>query len=194
MRIPGLHHLILLLRRSPETEFERVMLLHQLRSRSVLLSIGAVVLAAGIGAAEAGRRYVDNELECLALTVYFEARGESPDGQMAVAKVVMNRVADERFPGSVCEVVKQGGRTDRNCHFSWWCDRRSDRPTNKREWEEARDVARIAYWGGGEDPTGGALWYHATNVKPIWRLTLQRGPTIGGHVFYRDKSAGGAGA
>ena len=41
------------------------------------------------------------EVECLALTVYFEARGEPDDGKRAVAHVVMNRVSDRRFPDTV---------------------------------------------------------------------------------------------
>jgi spore germination cell wall hydrolase CwlJ-like protein len=188
MRLPGLNHLILLLRRSPETEFERVMLLHKLRSRRVLLSIAAAILLAGMGAAGTAQWNVNNELQCLALTVYFEARGEGRDGQAAVAHVVMNRVADERFPDSVCDVVRQGGDVNRNCQFSWWCDRRSDKPRHLSDWETARDIARIVYWGGGEDPTGGSLWYHAVSVKPIWRLKLHRVGRIGDHIFYSDGS------
>ncbi len=187
MRIPGLYHLMLLLRRSPETEYERVMLLHRLRSRQGRLSVGAVVLLAGMGAAGTNQLNINRELECLALTVYFEARGEPRDGQMAVAHVVINRVADERFPTGVCDVVKDGGQDREDCQFSWWCDRLSDRPTHKADWETARDIARIVYWGGGKDPTGGALWYHATSVRAYWRGQFEKGPTIGNHIFYRDK-------
>lgn len=187
MRIPGLHHLILLLRRSPETEYERVMLRHRLRSRRGMLSMGALVVLAGMGTAGTAQWNVNNELECLALNVYFEARGESREGQVAVAHVVMNRVADDRFPGGVCAVVHQGGTDSEDCQFSWWCDGLADRPKHKADWEAARDIARIIYWGEGEDPTGGALWYHATSVKAYWRGQYEKGPTIGNHIFYRDK-------
>jgi spore germination cell wall hydrolase CwlJ-like protein len=189
MRIPGLHHLMLLLRRSPETEYERVMLLHRLRSRRGRISAGAAVLLAGMGAAGANQWNINNELECLALTVYFEARGEPREGQMAVAHVVMNRVADQRFPNGVCAVVRDGGREREDCQFSWWCDRLGDRPTHEADWETARDIARNVYWGGGKDPTGGALWYHATSVRAYWRGQFEKGPTIGNHIFYRDKQA-----
>ncbi|MBE9552130.1 MAG: cell wall hydrolase, partial [Proteobacteria bacterium] len=107
MRIPGLHHLILLLRRSPETEYERLMLRHRLWSRRGMLSMGALVLLAGMGVAGTAGWNINNELECLSLNVYFEARGEPREGQVAVAHVVMNRVADDRFPGGVCAVVHQ---------------------------------------------------------------------------------------
>jgi len=50
---------------------------------------------------------------CLALNVYFEARNQDTDGQILVAEVTMNRVADDRFPDEVCAVVWQ------NKAFSW---------------------------------------------------------------------------
>ena len=70
-----------------------------------------------------------DELKCLALNIYFEARGEPESGQLAVGHVVM-------FPGTVCGVIQQGGALRRHrCQFSWWCDGRSDKPGNKRLWE-----------------------------------------------------------
>ncbi len=187
MRIPGLYHLVLLLRRSSETEYERVMLLHRLRSRRGRIFTGILVVILAMGSAGMAQMNVKHDLDCLSLTVYFEARGESRKGQAAVAHVVMNRIADDRFPGRACAVVRQGGAEVENCQFSWWCDRRSDRPRHAAHWQLARDIARTVYWGLGDDPTAGALWYHATRVKPIWRLKLGRGSTIGRHIFYRDK-------
>ena len=187
MRIPVLYHLALLLRRRPETEYERVMLLHGLYSRRVMLSMGAAVALLGLTAAVSVKRSMDEELQCLALNVYFEARGESYEGQVAVAHVVMNRKADPRFPGHACAVVRDGGRDSEDCQFSWWCDRLSDRPTHMADWEAAKNVARSVYWGGVEDPTGGALWYHATHVRAYWRGQYQKSRKIGNHIFYRDK-------
>lgn len=187
MRIPGLHQLILLLRRAPETEYERVMLLHRLYGRRHAIAMGAVVLLVATSAGIAAKRHIDNEMACLALNVYFESRGEPLNGQIAVAHVVMNRVADDRFPGTVCAVVQQAGSNRDGCQFSWWCDGLDHRPKHKADWKLARDVASTVYWGLGADLTGGALWYHAIYVKPIWRLRLARGPKIGRHVFYLDK-------
>ncbi len=131
------------------------------------------------------------EVECLALTVYFEARGEPDDGKRAVAHVVMNRVSDARFPDTVCGVVRQGGETDRyRCQFSWWCDGRGDTPANAAAWKRSADVAYWAFKGFSKDPTGGALWFHAESSSPSWRKAFQRGPKIGGHVFYRDAGRG----
>ena len=131
------------------------------------------------------------EIECLALNIYFEARGEPEAGQLAVGHVVMNRVASARFPGTVCGVIQQGGELRRyRCQFSWWCDGRSDKPRNKRLWEKSAELALSVYWGRSEDPTEGALWYHADYVKPYWRKDFERGPKIGRHIFYSQAPRG----
>ncbi len=126
-----------------------------------------------------------DEVECLALNIYFEARSEPEAGRLAVGHVVMNRVSSKRFPSPVCDVVRQGGELRRyRCQFSWWCDGRSDTPRNKREWQKSSEIALAVYWGRTEDPTAGALWYHADYVKPSWRKAFERGPKIGRHIFY----------
>ena len=187
MRIPILPGLILLLRRSPETEFERVMLRQNLWGMRYRLALGAAAFAAVLVAAGATKVRVDQSLECLALNVYFEARGEPYEGQVAVAQVVMNRAADARFPDGVCAVVQQGGKQRKDCQFSWWCDRLADRPTHMADWSAAQEVARDVYWGLADDPSEGALWYHATHVRAYWRGQYAKGPRIGNHIFYHDK-------
>jgi len=123
--------------------------------------------------------------ECLALNIYHEARGEPEVGKIAVGEVVMNRVADPHFPNDVCAVVKQKGRIFKNrCHFSWWCDGLSDRPTDAQAWTEAQGLADKILAGQAADPTGGALWYHADSVAPDWGSKLAPGPKIGHHQFY----------
>ncbi len=127
----------------------------------------------------------NDEITCLALNIYFEARGEPEKGKRAVGHVVMNRVANKRFPGTVCDVIRQGGELRRHrCQFSWWCDGRSDMPRNKRQWQKSNEHALAVYWGRSDDPTAGALWYHADYVNPSWNKTFVRGPKIGRHIFY----------
>lgn len=129
----------------------------------------------------------ENALSCLALTIYFEARGEPLDGKLAVGHVVMNRTGDENFPDRVCEVVKQGGEEKLySCQFSWWCDGLSDKPVEAEAWEESIDLAKRILVSQEPDPTRGALWYHADMVNPSWSQKLKRGPTIGRHIFYWD--------
>lgn len=127
----------------------------------------------------------EKQLRCLALSIYFEARGESAAGQHAVGHVVMNRVGNSRFPDSVCKVVHQGGEKPHyRCQFSWWCDGRSDEPVHETSWKKSVEIAREIYSGKSIDPTGGALWYHAEYVSPYWQSEFEQGPKIGQHIFY----------
>ncbi len=126
-----------------------------------------------------------SDLDCMAMNIYHEARGEPELGRLAVGHVVMNRVNDPRFPGTVCGVVMQGGaKKTRSCQFSWWCDGRNDRPTDQRSWVDSHQLASRIFAGTTKDPTGGALWYHADYVNPYWRNQLRAGPKIGQHRFY----------
>lgn len=140
--------------------------------------------------ARAGSARVEAEIRCLALNVYFEARGEPTLGKFAVAHVTMNRSSDPSFPESVCAVVRQGGDKQRNrCQFSWWCDGKRDHPIDLNAWEESQSIARAVYSGESDDPTGGALWFHTRSVKPTWRREVKRSARIGAHVFYRRPGA-----
>jgi hypothetical protein len=137
----------------------------------------------------AARADIDDsrEIGCLALTIYHEARGESERGKLAVGHVVMNRTRSLRFPASVCAVVQQGGQQPHRCQFSWWCDGRSDRPKDEAALRESLRLAEAIYYGYARDPTGGALWYHATVVEPSWSKSFGPGKRIGHHVFYRGE-------
>ena len=130
-------------------------------------------------------RQPENEVRCLALNIYFEARSEPELGQRAVGHVVMNRVSHPGYPSSVCEVVQQGGEQKlHRCQFSWWCDGKSDEPADRKAWTRSVKLARQIYSGVLKDITDGALWYHATYVKPYWSKILLQGDRIGQHIFY----------
>lgn len=118
------------------------------------------------------------QIKCLALNVYHEARGENLVGQIAVAHVTINRVKHDYFPNTVCSVVWQRKQ------FSWTHDKYSDRPRNKDAWITALDVADLVYNDHVDDPTGGALFYHAKWVRPVWRHRMDYFKTIGVHKFY----------
>jgi spore germination cell wall hydrolase CwlJ-like protein len=128
---------------------------------------------------------VDEELHCLALNIYHEARSEPLSGQIAVAQVTLNRVASKAFPASVCGVVKQGGQTRNRCQFSWWCDGKSDQPTEQQAWRRSLELGRRVLADQAPDPTNGALYYHADYVAPRWSRAFQRTAQIGRHLFYR---------
>jgi len=135
---------------------------------------------------------------CLALNTYHEAKNQSLVGQVATAQVVMNRVADDRYPNTVCEVVKQGPTRPswenpekeypirHRCQFSWYCDGKPDVPKNEKAWRKAQDVAFLVLYNKiNLDVTEGATHYHATYVRPAWARTKTRTTRIEKHIFYR---------
>lgn len=123
---------------------------------------------------------------CLALAIYYEARSEPFDGQLAVAEVVMNRVESERFPDDVCSVVTQGGEHRDQCHFSFYCDGKPERPGDLIAWQKAQDLAQ---WVLNGEVTLGvpATHYHAEYVRPFWADEYEYLGQLGRHKFYAQK-------
>lgn len=120
-------------------------------------------------------------LDCLARTIYFEARGEPVAGQMAVASVVLARLASEEFPDTVCEVVTEARKPGKfHCQFTWWCDGRTDEPKNEEEYRRSLGIAMFAMLLGPQP--GGPTHFHAADMPPQW--DMEQVATIGGHVFY----------
>jgi hypothetical protein len=127
-----------------------------------------------------------NSLDCLTAAIYYEARSETPDGQRAVAQVVLNRARHPAFPNSVCGVVYQGSQRSIGCQFSFTCDGSMQRGVrNQAGWEAARQIAQAALSGFVYGPVGLATHYHTTAIRPWWAPSLTRAITIGAHVFYR---------
>jgi spore germination cell wall hydrolase CwlJ-like protein len=119
------------------------------------------------------------EEACLAKAVYFEARGEPIQGQLAVAQVVLNRAASGRYPASWCRVITQ------KAQFSFIHRGRFPAPNRKSEaWRKAVGVAHIAKAGLVKEIAPNVLWYHATYVSPSWGRSLTRETQIGLHIFY----------
>ncbi len=130
---------------------------------------------------------LSDEARCLAQAVYFEARSEPLEGQLAVAQVVLNRVRSPYWPDRVCAVVFEGEQRRHRCQFSFACDGRSDNPKNRRAWRLAKMVALVALDGLWRDVTGHATHYHAVYVTPAWRAAMAPTVRYGHHVFYRDR-------
>lgn len=126
----------------------------------------------------------EQEAECLALAMYHEARSEPGPGQRAVGHVILNRVADPRYPDSICGVVREGGETP-PCQFSWWCDGKPDKPIYPALYDRSRVAAYLLLTDKLEDPTQGATSFHALRVSPYWAEVMESTTTIGNHRFYR---------
>jgi spore germination cell wall hydrolase CwlJ-like protein len=134
---------------------------------------------------------IDHETMCLAKNIYYEARGEPFHGKIAVAQVTLNRVDHERFPETVCEVVKQRTRVGSKiiCQFSWTCE-----PVGKIHYlSDAWSESLLAAQGVMADNLhierlNQALYFHAAHVNPHWGL--ERLANIGNHIFYSEVPAG----
>ena len=115
---------------------------------------------------------------CLAKAVYHESRGESLEGQQAVANVVINRTNDPKFPNDVCSVVYQPHQ---------FTDIKQTNPNKgSNAWKQAISVAVIALAELAPDPTKGAQYFYAHNaIKPKWASKAVQKTVIDNHTFIK---------
>jgi spore germination cell wall hydrolase CwlJ-like protein len=135
-------------------------------------------------------KLADSERTCLAQAIYHEARGESREGQLAVANVIINRAFSKKYPTTICGVVFQNADKGRyKCQFTFACDGRSDMGTERAAWNRSLQLAETAFreFQAGDRPgviPDSALYYHTTAVSPGWGNKFHRVATIGAHIFY----------
>ena len=132
-----------------------------------------------------------SELNCLAQNIYFEARGESMAGQIAVGLVTMNRVrSNDTWPNTVCEVVQQGNLNGAspslyNCQFAWYCDGIAERITDQEAWERSVTIASRVLENRVQDFTNGSTNFHTIDSNPSWARRMERTLVIDNHVFLK---------
>lgn len=135
-----------------------------------------------------GQVVSDKELWCLASAIYFEARGESYRGQVAVAQVVLNRLKHPIYPKTICGVVFQNQSHRNACQFSFACDGRPESINDADSWAQAQEIALGTVQGSLYlTEVGHATHYHATYVYPAWAPRMKKVTKIGLHVFYQFK-------
>jgi spore germination cell wall hydrolase CwlJ-like protein len=120
------------------------------------------------------------DMKCLAQAVYFEARGEPIDGQLAVAEVVINRAKSDLYPDSYCDVITQPAQFSFVHH-----GRIPTADESSTAWQRAVAVAEIAQQNLWRSPAEGALYFHATYVDPTWAHQKVELAQIQTHIFYR---------
>jgi hypothetical protein len=134
--------------------------------------------------------YSEREQWCMATGIYFEARGESYRGQVAVAQVIMNRVAHPNYPDTICGVVYQNQHRRNACQFSFACDGKTNvnRTSEVAAWDRAQSITQEVL---NEEiyltEVADATHYHATYVRPAWARNMDKLAQVGLHVFYRFK-------
>lgn len=140
--------------------------------RILVCMLTLVAMGTAATAASASER----ERRCMAEMIYHEARGESQDGQIAVAEVIMNRVETPGYPSTVCGVVTQKGQFSPMRKIS-----------DKLSLKRAEQIALLVMSGQTRDATHGATHFHTPGVKPSWSGRMDRTARIGSHLFYRPR-------
>lgn len=130
-------------------------------------------------------------VDCMTAAIYYEAANETPQGQAAVAQVILNRMRHPAYPNTVCGVIFQGQERSTGCQFSFTCDGAMNRPPSADGWARAKAVATAALNGSVAADVGMATHYHADYVSPYWAERLVKLRKIGVHIFYRWTGAWG---
>ena len=161
--------------------------LQQETSEVLVFGPGKELLAEMIDEIEIGEK--TEEWACLAEAIYFEARGEPLEGQVAVAEVILNRADSRKYPNSVCDVVEQGAETDSGggCQFSYNCDGKSNEVAEEAAFDRVGKVAWMMLEGRPRTLTDEALFYHADYVSPSWASAFIKTAVIGQHIFYKPE-------
>ncbi|MCP4009373.1 MAG: cell wall hydrolase [Proteobacteria bacterium] len=150
--------------------------------KALILSAALMMLSSGLSTANAEMlpgSISGQELGCLAMNIYHEARGEPEKGKLAVAAVTMNRVKSKYYPNTVCEVVWQ------NKQFSWTeLKHKYHTVTDTKAWINAIEIAQLFIDGGNWPGVGEATHYHTVAVSPNWRDDDQLVGQVGNHLFY----------
>ncbi len=127
---------------------------------------------------------MNRELKCLAEALYFESRGEQLEGQIAVADVIINRKNSKTFPDTICRVVSEGSHKRNACQFSYNCDGKLELIHDKRAYRRIAKLSSLLLNGAFADITGGATFFHASEVNPGWAKKFRETKKIGRHIFY----------
>jgi spore germination cell wall hydrolase CwlJ-like protein len=125
--------------------------------------------------------YAKDAHYCISEAIYFEARGESQVGMVAVGQVILNRVRSPIYPNDPCKVVYQRHQ------FSYFWDGKPEIIRDKRAWMTSTFIAQLVLSGQIEDITDKATHYHASYVTPDWLIWVEPSCNIGAHRFYRLK-------
>ena len=129
---------------------------------------------------------MNREMKCLSEALYFEARGEQIEGQIAVADVIINRKNSNRFPSTICGVVSEGSHKRHACQFSYNCDGKLELIYDKKTYSRIVKLSSMILNGAFSDVTNGATFFHASEVSPSWSKKFQKTRRIGRHIFYKN--------
>lgn len=146
----------------------------------MIIRIALITILVLYNASAGASQSEQSDLECLAEAVYYEARSEPVIGMLAVTTVIITRLKSGKYGDTICNVVHY------KCHFSYWCDGKPERLSNKKYRKIAFSIARMALEGAVVLDIRNADHYHAVYVKPEWASKMKFLGRIGTHLFYED--------
>ncbi len=159
-------------------------------SRMLFLLFMFVIILVPLIKPVSSTEYNVKEVECLVEAIYFEARSEVFNGQIAVGNVILNRVSSNKFPNTICHVI-HAGHYHKNfvpirgrCAFSFWCDGKPESMVDAMAYRTATDAATLVLEGYIIKGLEKSLYYHANYVKPNWVNERKFVRKLGTHVFY----------
>ncbi len=120
----------------------------------------------------------DSESDCLAETIYHEARGTSKKSKQAVGLVVLNR--KQKKQKSICKVVKEPGQFD-------YVRKRLKIDKRSKDWYDVLAFTDDFIKKKPFDFTGGSTLFHNVKVHPKWnRKKIEKTLMIDNHIFYKE--------
>jgi len=147
----------------------------------LLLVLGIAVVVplsnAGRPLAVKDTKFTAKDVECLALNIYMEARGEPWQGQIAVAQVTLNRLHAKKYGNSICQIVYAKSQ------FSW-TEGYTSGNKNYKQWKNSLAISRAVLSGELRLPNFNAKYFHNKTVKPKWAKNKILVATIANHRFY----------
>jgi spore germination cell wall hydrolase CwlJ-like protein len=133
----------------------------------------------------------EEEVDCLAEALYFEARSENLIAQLAVGNVIYKRVKSSKFPNTFCSVVRQSNKTKKGkliknkCQFSYYCDGKKETIYDVEAYKKAVSISHLVMEGVVIEHIRDALYYHASYVRPYWSENKKYLGKVGLHNFYK---------
>ncbi len=153
-----------------------MMMMRMTTTKALMIVILAYLLGAYTDA-----QAMDKEQQCIADAIYHEARGESFEGMLAVANVIVNRIKSKDFPNTACGVVYQRKQ------FSWTLLPAKIATPVLDYGSSILYISKLAVQSRLIDITRGATHYHATSVSPYWTDSKVKVFSVGKHLFYKTK-------
>lgn len=120
-------------------------------------------------------KFNEQEIKCLSLNAYHEARSEGEKGMLATIFVVLNRTKDRRFPSTPCKVIAQPSQ------FSWYGKGKTIKEPEM--YDKAKQLVHEVLDGKHRDFTRGSIYFNAHHIAPKGTMCAIK---IGNHSFYRE--------